>query len=61
MFPNSGTNTLTATVPAVLAVGQEVTYSCMDTAMFAIMGQPTTNECNDQGAYGPEATCATSK
>jgi len=57
LFPgNPGANTLDAIVPSTLPIGVAVDYICTD-ANYAIMGDPTSNQCDVQGMYGPVATC----
>jgi len=60
LFPNSGSNTLSANVPAVLPIGTPVPYTCSG-AKYLILENPTSNQCDANGMYGPEATCVISK
>ena len=61
MFPgNPGANTLSANVPGLLPVGMAVDYECTGIT-WEVFGNPTSNECDNQGMYGPVATCALGK
>jgi len=60
MFPNSGTNSLSANVPATLSINTPVAYTCTD-PVFTIMNPPTSNQCDETGMFGPEATCVPRK
>ena len=61
LFPgNPGANSLVANVPSppvTLPVAYPVAYSCTS-PIREIFGNPTSNQCDGQGAYGPVAICA---